>query len=132
MVKKLMIAALISALSVTAMCGCEAGPYEQASSSEITTQIPEREHLYWKDVECRIVKYDYNMAAPAFCWCWIEVVNDEYGLKKTIDLDGEDADDMRDYLEAGNDTIVVEMRTKMFDSTGEVVDRYLTDACRIW
>lgn len=84
----------------------------------------ERDHLYWKDVECEIEDSWFNTAVPALCSGWVRVRLDEYGLEETFDLQGFEASEMRTYVRH-NKTITCEMYSWVLDSTGEVTRRML-------
>lgn len=117
-IKWILIIILI-ALTIVLLCGCEKGAYSSQSQSQM-----EREHLYWKDIECKIEDSWFNAAVPALCTGWIEVKTEEYGIEETFVLRGYEASEMRDYVR-DNETITCEMYSWVLDSTGEVTRRML-------
>ena len=112
----LVIVVIVSVLLLLSGCGRE------KSSIQFSK---EREHLYWKDIECQIEDSWFNAAVPALCNGWIEVKSDEYGLEETFNLHGFEASEMRTYVR-DNKTITCEMYSWVLDSTGEVTRRTLS------
>lgn len=114
--KKLCLAFYLSIIFL--LSGCTQITYEYTD-----TVKEEQPHLYWKDIECVVIDYDYRhwYASAHQYQADITVYSKEYDLTESFSLSGWDA---KDYENLDVDDIVTcEMYSWVMDSTGEVIRR---------
>lgn len=117
--KKFFLLSVIAFLFLTGCC-----KYESSYNSSYSYERP---HLYWKTVECEITDITYYGSWCIYHHVGVTIYNKEYNISKTFNLIYDEGQTFAHEGFKEGDHIFCTLYTQKYDSSGEIINRWLDD-----